>query len=261
MKYIFLLFLSLSLFAQESTPVALIVHGLNSKPKAMDAYAQIFKEMKIKTYQVSLTGHSDIINQCKEDLKQIKAHDWPNDVLRIYEEIKTKYPNSPIYFVGHSLGGLLGSTLLNQKKVYFEKMILLAPALNVNLSAHLMRIPLDPSNYVPSFTPIEYSANESTVMAIYQALFEIYDEFHENLKPNHINIPTLVFLDPEDELISFDNTQKFIQKNELTNWNLVKVRKSKGALFDYHHLLHDERTMGKESWGKIKMQIIDFINQ
>ena len=96
-----------------------------------------------------------------------------------------------------------------------------------------------------------YLANDGTSIAAYNALFEMYAHLENSLNPK-INIPTVVFIDKQDELISFSGLQNMIQDQNLYQWNIHPVKKDKTATkIKMHHLIIDEVSVGKNMWREI----------
>ena len=88
-------------------------------------------------------------------------------------------------------------------------------------------------------------------MAAYNALFEAAKHFETNLDPK-INVPTVVFIDKQDELISFSELKNMIRKQNLDQWNLHPVVKDKTATeIEMHHIIIDAASVGKHMWKEI----------
>ena len=160
----------------------------------------------------------------------------------------------PLFFVGFSMGGLLGVDLLaSNPGVRFEKMVLFAPAVKMHQRNSLLKIlsPF-PRLVIPSMAHKSYLANDGTPVAAYNALFEMYAHLENNLNPDKINIPTIVFIDKEDELISFSGLQDMIRDQNLDQWKIHPVKKDKTASkIKMHHLIIDEASVGKKMWQEI----------
>jgi hypothetical protein len=96
-----------------------------------------------------------------------------------------------------------------------------------------------------------YLANKGTPMAAYDALFEASTHFEKNLDPK-INVPTVVFIDKQDELISSSGLQQMIQRQNLDQWKLHVVKKDQAVTeIKMHHLIIDEASVGNEMWQEI----------
>ena len=88
-------------------------------------------------------------------------------------------------------------------------------------------------------------------MAAYNALFEMVAHFEANLNPI-INIPTIVFIDEQDELISISGLQNMIRDQNLDQWKIHPVIKDKTTTeIKMHHLIIDEASVGNNMWQEI----------
>src|SRR3954467_10980302 len=90
--------------------VTLVAHGLNMKPMGMLAITQWLNEQGSDVYLVKLSGHyEDSIH-----IKDITATLWEEEILHAYTIAKEASIKSglPLFFVGYSLGALLGEALL-----------------------------------------------------------------------------------------------------------------------------------------------------
>ncbi len=86
--------------------VTLVAHGLNMKPAGMLAITQWFNEQGSDVYLVKLSGHhEDSIH-----IKDITSTLWEEEMLHAYTIAKEASIKSgvPLFFVGYSLGALLG---------------------------------------------------------------------------------------------------------------------------------------------------------
>ena len=131
-------------------------------------------------------------------------------------------------------------------------MVLFAPALIMHNRNYLLKaISPFPELVVPSFGPDAYLANRGTPMAAYNALFEASKHFEKYLGPK-INVPAVIFVDKQDELISFSGLEAMIQKQKLYQWKLHPVKKDRTAIeIEMHHLIIDEASVGKQMWKEI----------
>ncbi len=243
--------------------VVLLLHGLNLKPEKMGAIRQTLTESGNDVLQLHLQGHgknidrngncgnSDIEQVRLEAFKRVNYRDWRQEVLAAYRIVRQRSTEQrlPLHFVGFSLGGLLGVELLaSDALVQFNKMVLFAPALRLRYDmAFLNLLAPFPRLVIPSLSPQEYLANYGTPVSAYLALRKSKRNLNKYLDSS-IDIPTVVFMNPSDELISYNKIKKFISRNNLDRWILYPVKKSDGAKEEMHHLIIGPDTLGKESW-------------
>ena len=192
--------------------VALVVHGLNLKPERMEAIIRCLNHFGIDALNLSLRGHGDNflprenIPEAEARLESFRTVDyklWLQEVRRGYDRAKARAQQKsvPLYFIGYSLGGLLGcDLLLSSPETSFEGMILFAPALNVKAESYLLKAMMPfPNLVIDSLSPPRYRANRGTPMAAYKALFEAVNHFENNIN-RQLNRPTLLFIDEKDEI-------------------------------------------------------------
>ena len=246
---------------QENTKgIFLIVHGLNLKPSKMNTIANYWSSKGYSVLRGTLSGHFG----SKEEMLTITQKKWRKDVTNLICESlnESRQNNVPLYFLGYSLGA---ATLLDTIKSMgfpnpFKKMILLAPAIRIKWFANLTKILSFFSSkiMIPSASLIDYRSQSGTSTAAYTALHKII----ENIGPSYslLNIPTLIYLDPKDELISKYDLEKLSKYEELNNWNLKLIRKEDSPLKkNYHHLIIDPLTLGKKPFQQMMENLRNFI--
>ena len=244
--------------------VALVIHGLNGRPDKMESIIAEMTAAGIDCLNLSLRGHGENYSQLSntdsaearlEAFKSVSYRLWRAETYQAYQQVKKRSHRYGVclFFVGFSMGGLLGVDLFaSNPYVKFDKMVLFAPALKMHNHNYLLKT-ISPFQglVVPSFGPRSYRANIGTPMAAYDALFEAAKHFEKNLDPK-INVPTVVFIDMQDELISFSGLKNMIRKQNLDQWNLHLVKKDKTATeIEMHHIIIDEASVGKHMWKEI----------
>ncbi|MEM1135554.1 MAG: alpha/beta fold hydrolase [Bacteroidota bacterium] len=237
--------------------VVMIVHGLNNRAALMRPIAESLADTGINVFVPVLDGHAEDFVK----FKNINREDWQNNVIEAYHlslEKATKN-NCSLFFIGYSLGGLLGS-LLTAKKLMpkVEKMILLAPALEMTLFSSLLK-PLLFFNInfnIPSRAPGNYRAHPFLPVKAYRTLFELKKQFDEGVLEN-INIPTLLFIDKKDELVSYKKLVAFIDKYALNNWDLKILSSKEGK--GIHHMIAEPFYAGANNWQFMMQETKAFI--
>jgi esterase/lipase len=241
------------------TAVTLVTHGLNLKPDAMLPLINWLREHGSDVYLVQLSGH----HKGGMDIKEVTSSVWQMEMLEGYRMAKKASLEGPVplFFLGYSLGALLGQSMiaLSGESTPFDKQILLAPAFAIRPRSYLVKLLffLGKHRNLPSYTPKGYRVNESLPLHIYDILFR---EERRVLTSgfNQTNIPALVIIDPRDELVSYQKLRKQVNRFGLTNYRLIILDHSlKARNQRYHHLIIDERTMGKRNWE----MVIDEINR
>ena len=244
--------------------VALVIHGLNSRPDKMKSIIAEMNDCGIDCLNLSLRGHGENYSPFNhaesadarmETFKSVSYPLWKSEAYQAYQRVEriSNLYAAPIFFVGFSMGGLLGVDLLSSDpRVKFDKMVLFAPAIKMHKRNSLLKIlsPF-PRIVIPSIAHKSYLTNDGTSIAAYNALFEMYAHLENNLD-SKINIPTVVFIDKQDELISFNGLQNMVRDQNLDHWKIHPVKKDKTATkIKMHHLIIDEACVGKNMWHQI----------
>lgn len=246
--------------------VALVIHGLNGRPDKMESIIAKLTAAGIDCLNLSLRGHGENFSKLEntdtaearmQTFKSVSYPLWRSEIFQAYQQVKIQSDRyrTCVYLVGFSMGGLLGVDLFTSNPyVKFDKMILYAPALKMHNRNFLLKtISPFPGLVVPSFAPDAYLANEGTPMAAYNALFEAVEHLEENLDSKKINVPTIIFIDKQDELISFSGLNAMIMEQKLDRWKLHPVKKDPTATErEMHHLIIDEASVGKQTWKEIE---------
>ena len=245
--------------------VALVIHGLNLKPACMSPVISALNESGIDCLRLSLKGHGDNFRQREgldatqsrlEDFKGVSHSLWFQETLTAYSEARQNASEKrlPLFLVGFSYGGLIGLDLMAARPdVAFDRALLFAPALSLHGWDYAVRLlgPF-PRMVLPTLAPAGYPANPGTPIAGYNALFETLDHFETHIGPQ-INIPTLVIIDPGDELVSFDGLKRLAQERHLDQWRFFPVHRSRSLLHGIlRHIIIDETSTGREAWTAIE---------
>ena len=245
--------------------VALVIHGLNLRPDKMQAIISVLTESGIDVLRLSLRGHGDNYTHhagIEEDQARLEAFKavsyplWMNEAYLAYSEVEKRAAQEkvPLFFVGFSLGGLIGLDLFSsQEEVHYDRMVLFAPAIKLHGIHYLARI-LSPFSrlVIPSFAPDSYLSNDKgTPIAAYNALFEGLQQFEKHVN-RRVNVPTLIFIDEDDEFIPVQAFKELKEEKKLDQWELYIVKKEAAANKDtFHHHIIDESSTGKAVWKEM----------
>ena len=259
---------------KETKGIALVIHGLNLRPDKMQSIISVLAESGIDVLRLSLRGHGEnYTHQSGIDKEQARLEAfktvsfplWLNEAYLAYNQVREKAAQKkvPLFFVGFSLGGLIGLDLfVSRPEVQYDRMILFAPAIKLHPLHYLARI-LSPMSrlVIPSMAPDTYLSNKKgTPVAAYNALFEGLKHFEKHVS-RRLNVPTLIFIDENDEFIPARAIEKLIKEKKLDQWKLYIVEKEATANRDtFHHHIIDESSTGKTVWEKmmaaVKMNLI-----
>ena len=248
--------------------VALVIHGLNLRPDKMESIIALLTHSCIDVLNLSLRGHGgnydktanvDDSKARMETFKTVSYKLWIKETYRAYGLAgnRSREKQVPLFLIGFSLGGLMGATLFaSYPDVYFNRMVLLAPAIYIHKIYYLAKLlsPF-PRLVIPSFLIKSYCSNRGTPVVAYNALFEGIEHL-KNHMASKLNVPTLIFIDTQDELVSHRRLKRIIKNGELHQWKLHPVKKNAGAKEKMHHLIIDESSIGKDAWNDMRGLII-----
>ena len=248
--------------------VALVVHGLNLKPERMQSIIAELNDAGIDVLNLSLLGHGNNylknINLSTDEarlasFRTVSYGLWLDEIYNAYLKVRERASkkNVPVFFVGYSIGGLMGCNLiLFHTDVFFNRMVLLAPALNITVESYLLKAMMPfPNIVIDSLSPTYYRANKGTPMAAYKALFEAVDHFTNNVNAK-LNKPTLIFIDENDEFVSCSKLNEMITWWNLDHWQIQIVQKDNNVGEKVsHHLIIDRDSVGKQMWQQMKKTI------
>ncbi|MDR0551076.1 MAG: alpha/beta hydrolase [Spirochaetaceae bacterium] len=256
--------------------VVLLAHGLNVRPAKMgDAetdgtLAKLFLDAGYHVYRVELQGH----NGALAGMQNVKADDWLADALLQYRSAAhiAEDAELPLYLAAFSLGALVYENLmLTRDDVTFAAAVLFAPAIAIKPAARALLftdIFLADTAIIDSRAPPEYRAQKGASLGAYKALFELEDSFHTVLNTRRgaknagieRHVPTLIFIDPEDEFISFPALKKQIAG--LTDWNISAISNAGAAIKPArHHLIIDSGCVSPLTWQLMSEAALRFLKR
>jgi esterase/lipase len=250
--------------------IVVLVHGLNMKPsklgdeKTEGTLVKLFLDIGYHVYRVTLPGAGGTI----EEMRNARAEDWLDSALIQYRNAATITLDNdiPVYLAGFSLGALVYNILMNtQEDVTFAGAVLFAPAVSIKrvprFAISVVGVFLPDSTIIRSVSPSEYRAHKGVSISAYKALFKLEDSLYDDGFANN-NIPTLVFINPRDELISLSILRKSVNKFNLTNWDIVTVS-AKGARVRprFHHLIIDDKSVSPKTWEEMRERIMGFLDE
>lgn len=258
-----------SIHSDKINGVALVIHGLNLRPDKMKSIIALLTHSYIDVLNLSLRGHGKNYTQKAnvdgskarmETFKTVSYEYWIKETHRAYglAEKRSREKQVPLFLIGFSLGGVLGAALFaSYPEVYFNRMVFLAPAICIYKIYYLAKLLCPfPRLVIPSFFIKSYCSNKGTPVAAYHALFEAIEHFNKN-RDQKLNVPTLIFIDKQDELVSYRRLKRIIKNGGLHRWRPHPVKKSTTDVKEnMHHLIIDESSMGKDAWNEMRGLII-----
>jgi len=259
----------------EPNGVALVIHGLNLRPDRMQPIISELTASGIDVLALSLRGHGENYthrkdigeNQARlETFKNVSYRLWMNEAYLAYSQLKARgaAKDVPLVLTTFSLGGLIGLDLFaSNADVTFDKLILFAPAIRLHPIIYIERV-FSPFQrlVIPSRAPETYLANKKgTPIAAYNALFDSLNHFNKNAS-HKLNVPTLIFIDEQDELISLTKLKKLVAEKKWTQWRFYLVEKDDTAEDErYNHHIIDASSTGQFVWQEMMATIITHLKK
>jgi pimeloyl-ACP methyl ester carboxylesterase len=246
----------------ELNGVTLVIHGLNLRPDRMKPIISVLTKAGLDVLGLSLRGHGanyahrddmDAATARLETFKNVSYPLWINEAYLAYLQVqkRAQQQNIPVFLTAFSVGGLIGLDLFaSNADVQFDKIVLLAPAISLRATIYLERaLSPFPRLVIPSLADDAYLANiKGTPVAAYNALFDALYHF-EDSAGSKLNVPTLVFIDEQDEFIPLWGLKKQVEEKSLDQWKFYIVQKEEdvgsGA---FHHHIIDASSTGEVVW-------------
>jgi hypothetical protein len=259
---------ALSLSKGAPKGVVVLAHGLNVKPAAMGApgetgtLAALFLDAGYDVYRVVLAGHEGE-EAGLERMKNVTPETWLAEARVQYDEARAaaQQTGCPLYLAGFSLGALVYEALMNKDvSVSFDKAVLISPAVAVRAAAHMVLAltPFDRDGIINSRSPLPYRAGPGASINAYKAIFALEDGLLDNGFAR-CNIPTLVFFNPDDEMLNERRLKNRVSEYKLDQWTIIE-QSNKDAVVrpQYNHLMIDRITAGS-AWPVMSAEILTFL--
>ena len=237
--------------------VLLLLHGLNVRPSKMNSLGRFLNNNSLDVLRASFAGHRGDKKEGENTTREIWLKEFQiHYCLAVERAEKLKVP---LYFLGFSLGGILPYDFLHQLKEQqsFKKAVLLAPAIRVHWYSKIASklAWLGRGLRLPSRNLAAYRSQKTTPLGLYRAMADAKNSMD---KPQRelINFPTLILIDPKDELVSSKKLEKMIKKFRLNNWQLEYIS-NKLTEHDpsFHHLVIDSPSLGRVEWTRVLERI------
>lgn len=247
-----------------SSPVRgaiIIAHGLNQRPSSMDFLASFFRALGYHTLRLALAGHDTPTSE------PFTPSTWPDEITTAFQTMRTRYPSLPTLYLGYSMSGLAAIQAIDNDPTFSpHRMILIAPALSLRAiieSALILRWFPPITLSVRNLAPQAYRRYPRTPLFWYQNVAEMYAETRVLKNSARArSIPTLLFANSRDELVSLEGLRSWITANDLSeSWKLRVIRPQTPDPRLAEHLLIDKRALGAESWDSMEREIKDFIGR
>jgi alpha-beta hydrolase superfamily lysophospholipase len=228
-------------------PKLIILHGLNNNSSTWDEFESAMKERGFRTVRVTLPGHGE-----KRDEGQSFE-----EALKKFDQTLRSHVQEPYMVVAYSLGALFfANWLIGRKENLPQKMIFLAPALYLRKEKWIRKIisSLHPKLPIPSIAPKDIMLYKTLFVWEYRNLLGGIERFQNSKDP--VQVPALVMLDPQDELIDAERLKSQWQKKTQGSEVIFLDRLSQKWGPSNHHILFHSMYITAKEWeyfiGKIE---------
>ena len=244
----------------------LVAHGLNLRAHALRELYEPLRHRGASVVVLRLRGHArDSIADAPtvEEWRTLDTTAWIEDwkqAVSIAERLARVHAVD-LTFLGFSLGALIHTYGLatSDPPPPFRRQVLLAPAVRVRARTRLVLLfrPLGKRFLVPSITPAEIRSHGATSIAAYDSLFGYEAAISELDQPSRLKIPTLVLMDPGDELVSQKRIVDWINRHGLKpEWQLLPLAKdSATARSSIRHHIITEHGLGKGTFAALVLVV------
>jgi alpha-beta hydrolase superfamily lysophospholipase len=151
-------------YKNDTTAVVIVAHGLNLLPSKMDQIASFLASKKCDVLRISLGKNPDL---------------WTSKFSDFYDEAleHSEILQRPLYFLGFSLGGLLGvHYIVNHPHLHkFCKCILMAPATHTKFYTIIPALLsyVFPKGSLPSLNLKTYRERSKTSLSEYKKMWKL----------------------------------------------------------------------------------------
>lgn len=232
--------------AKNPKAIVLMIHGVGMQAKGMNPLVAPLVENGFDVLRVTLYSHGGSKTQ-----KNASREEWLNEFFESYclARARATERSLPLYFAGYSLGALVNLDIMNsgyREKITYDKMAMLAPAISLHKK-------------VESLHQIWWFGFVVMPKARVRAFHSLLDTYRHLQKQDWVqNIPSIIFLDPQDELVSQKKLQKSLEKFDLTNWREIEVSNENYEEKKEHHYIIYPPALGKAQWNSMVNQIVEF---
>jgi alpha-beta hydrolase superfamily lysophospholipase len=231
-------------------PKIVFFHGLNNNPECFSPFIEHFKNLGYQTDIIILPGHGDDRHEAP-DLKS---------ALKAFDQSMKKLQGTPYYAVAYSHGALYLQLWLEKNQDYKPlKQVLIAPAFYIyhqKMIEKLVRF-LPGFMVIKSVAPRAFRRYQFLNVKDYAVLIQGILAFQKTSSP--FKIPTLVIIDPKDEVVDASAVKAEIEKMNKSFLVQFFERKIVKKSLGRHHLLFHPEYFEHEAWKVFTGRIEAFL--
>ena len=247
--------------------VILLVHGLGEHCQRYDAIAKALNDAGYAVCSMDLPNHG-----CSDGLKgHVDSFElFQQAVLDLYQKIKNAYPDSPIFILGHSMGGLISTCFIINHQEKFKGAVLSGPAIEtieqppawqVSLIKTIAKL-FPKAGMAPTVDGSEVSRSNETIEKynndplinknkLTAKLLVEFSNTMDNVKQSAavINLPLLIMHGSADRLTAPSGSQ----------WLFDNVTSTDKTIKHYEDLYHE--IFNEPEGPKIYQEVIEWLDQ
>jgi esterase/lipase len=240
-------------YNSSSRPRVLLIHGLNNNHSGFAPLKLEIEKLGFECLMITLPGHGTDRNEARSLSVAFKS---------FQRELKDLIHENT-YVVAFSQGGLyLQLWLESESKILPKAQVLLAPALFINYQNRLEKL----VSFLPSFgfilsqTPKKLRLYQRLFVWEYRTLFEAIKKFQS--QDLAFRIPTMVLVDPQDELIDAKKLETELKKRNSENFEFHYVNRLEipAPGLGKHHVLFHPDYFNNQEWKQLILRIKSFFN-
>jgi alpha-beta hydrolase superfamily lysophospholipase len=241
-----------NLYNSSKRPKLLIIHGLNNNLKAFEHLRDEFQTLGHDCHFITLPGHDKDRDEARTFQSAFKVFDTQMKV----------YCHEPYAVIAFSQGALYLQLWIAANKQFAPlAQVLLAPALYINHQKIITRLlsVLPSFAFVPSLTPLKLRRYHKLHIWEYRTLFEAVKRFQEIKEM--AQVPTLILIDPEDELINVEKLKQSIYalNEKHIEFDFVIRKTTKALSSGKHHILFHPQYFNEEQWKSSISKLAHFL--
>ncbi|WPU63164.1 alpha/beta hydrolase [Peredibacter starrii] len=232
----------------QSRPRILFIHGLNNNSDSFKPIMQHFESRGFETEFLILPGHDD---------NRKEARDFESS-LALFDQKMKALGDRPYYVIAFSHGALYLQLWMEKNPTNKPlKQALLAPALYTHRQGTVRSLLafLPAFLWVKSLSPKEFRRYEFLTVAEYRMLLKGMVTLHK--LERSFQIPTMVMIDPKDELVDAETLKEEVEKKNETKVIFYERGYLNKGLGSHHILFHPDYFLPND-WTLFMSSIEDF---
>lgn len=237
--------------------VVLLTHGLNLNPARMDELGAALAAEGFEVFRPAFAGHCGH----NKNYLNVSAEEWERDAREFHAAGKKRAEELgvPFHLVAYSFSAAIYQSFAGE--LDFASRVYLAPALSTKSWYPIAAFVANAFPWITyrSMNLKGYYANATSGARAVQAL-EYYVAKVRARRRLDDPTPTLVLVDPADELVSYKGLSIIAGRRK--HWRLKELSNSESTMRPaYHHLVVTEEALGPKEWKRLVEGIAAFLGK